>query len=174
LKEGKDPLTFPQNFKDSIMHDECPHCGNKHTNERDCTPDDKNIMSQLKALAESGVDVEDKLDEVIEYYRKQNPIRVTKPRLSRLLDLHERCIRVQTRLLNWLLIHNEDKTRLRISTLWTRIYNIEDAIEKRDKLYDELIFAVGKIYPNETRHETALRYIREAEKDTNQTGAVTS
>jgi hypothetical protein len=130
-----------------IMHDECPHCGNKHTDDRECTPDDKHIMLQHN---------------------------MRKTRLLRLLDLHERCIRVQTRLLNWLLIHNEDKTRLRISTLWTRIYNIEDAIEKRDKLYDELIFAVGKIYPNETRHETALRYIREAEKDTNQTGAVTS
>jgi hypothetical protein len=135
-----------------IMHDECPHCGNKHTDDRECTPDDKHIMLNAATLRYN----------------------MRKTRLLRLLDLHERCIRVQTRLLNWLLIHNEDKTRLRISTLWTRIYNIEDAIEKRDKLYDELIFAVGKIYPNETRHETALRYIREAEKDTNQTGAVTS
>jgi hypothetical protein len=29
--------------------------------------------------------------------------------------------------------------------------------------YNELIFAVGKKFPNETRHETALRYIRERE-----------
>jgi hypothetical protein len=30
--------------------------------------------------------------------------------------------------------------------------------------YDELIFAVGKKYPSETRHETALRYIQQAER----------
>ncbi len=30
--------------------------------------------------------------------------------------------------------------------------------------YYELIFWVGKIYPGESRHETALRYIKEAEK----------
>ena len=29
--------------------------------------------------------------------------------------------------------------------------------------YDELLFAVGMKHPNETRHETALRYIRQAE-----------
>jgi hypothetical protein len=33
------------------------------------------------------------------------------------------------------------------------------ALEK----YDELIMAVVNKYPNETRHETALRYIRERE-----------
>jgi hypothetical protein len=30
-------------------------------------------------------------------------------------------------------------------------------------LYHELLYAVGNLYPNETRHETALRYIRKAE-----------
>ena len=29
--------------------------------------------------------------------------------------------------------------------------------------YNELLYAVGIKWPNETRHETALRYIREAE-----------
>ena len=33
--------------------------------------------------------------------------------------------------------------------------------------YQELIYAVGKKYPNETRHETALRYIRQAEQVSN-------
>ena len=33
-----------------------------------------------------------------------------------------------------------------------------------DKKYHELIFAVGNCYSGESRHETALRYIREAEK----------
>lgn len=30
-------------------------------------------------------------------------------------------------------------------------------------LYTELLYAVEKKFPNETRHETALRYIRERE-----------
>ena len=33
--------------------------------------------------------------------------------------------------------------------------------------YNELLFAVGNKYPNETRHETALRYIRAAENSAN-------
>jgi hypothetical protein len=31
----------------------------------------------------------------------------------------------------------------------------------------ELLYAVGKKYPDETRHETALRYIRQAEAPQN-------
>ena len=33
----------------------------------------------------------------------------------------------------------------------------------KDELYNELLFAVGNKYPNETRHQTALRYIKDAE-----------
>ncbi len=33
--------------------------------------------------------------------------------------------------------------------------------------YNELLMAVGKKYPSETRHETALRYITEAEQQGN-------
>ena len=33
-----------------------------------------------------------------------------------------------------------------------------------DSLYDELLYSVANVFPNETRHETALRYIRNAEK----------
>jgi hypothetical protein len=47
------------------------------------------------------------------------------------------------------------------------IRSLELAARRKDaedaKLYLELIYAVGKIYPNETRHQTALRYIQEAE-----------
>ena len=32
-----------------------------------------------------------------------------------------------------------------------------------DDLYYELLFAVGNKYPDETRHQTALRYIKQAE-----------
>jgi uncharacterized coiled-coil DUF342 family protein len=35
-----------------------------------------------------------------------------------------------------------------------------DALQQR---YDELILAVARMYPNESRHETALRYIQRAE-----------
>lgn len=31
--------------------------------------------------------------------------------------------------------------------------------------YNELIMAVARIFPGESRHETALRYIQEAERD---------
>ena len=30
-------------------------------------------------------------------------------------------------------------------------------------LYNELLFAVARVHPNETRHQTALRYIQQAE-----------
>lgn len=36
-------------------------------------------------------------------------------------------------------------------------------IERLSALYYELLFAVCKKYPGETRHQTALRYIRQAE-----------
>jgi hypothetical protein len=35
--------------------------------------------------------------------------------------------------------------------------------KRAEAKYDELILAVGKKYPDESRHETALRYIRQAE-----------
>ncbi len=36
-----------------------------------------------------------------------------------------------------------------------------------EKLYNELLYAVERKFPNETRHQTALRYIQEAEKYSN-------
>lgn len=38
---------------------------------------------------------------------------------------------------------------------------------ERLKLYDELIYAVGSKDPGESRHQTALRYIRQAETPSN-------
>lgn len=40
-----------------------------------------------------------------------------------------------------------------------------------EDMYNELIYAVGRKYPNECRHETALRYIREAEQEDNSTAS---
>lgn len=57
----------------------------------------------------------------------------------------------------------------------------DDEIREADRLraeldaarekYSELIMAVGRKYPGETRHETALRYIRTAEIVANSVGA---
>jgi hypothetical protein len=44
-----------------------------------------------------------------------------------------------------------------------RVYELEADAER----YNELIMAVENKYPGETRHETALRYIREAETSNN-------
>ena len=43
----------------------------------------------------------------------------------------------------------------------TKLVQKDDSVLQ--KRYDELIYAVGKKWPNENRHETALRYIRKAE-----------
>ena len=42
-------------------------------------------------------------------------------------------------------------------------------MEERDykKLYYELLYAVGNKWPDETRHQTALRYIQNAERGSN-------
>jgi len=41
--------------------------------------------------------------------------------------------------------------------------HVESAMDAHQKKYQELIFAVAQKFPNETRHETALRYINERE-----------
>ncbi len=38
-----------------------------------------------------------------------------------------------------------------------------DGLEETSKLYSELLYGVSNKYPDETRHETALRYIIERE-----------
>ena len=43
-------------------------------------------------------------------------------------------------------------------------YTSTEDVKDVSKLYWELIYAVGIKHPNETRHETALRYIRDAER----------
>ena len=40
----------------------------------------------------------------------------------------------------------------------------------RDK-YNELIMAVGRKFPNESRHSTALRYVQETERRANEGGS---
>ena len=43
---------------------------------------------------------------------------------------------------------------------------MEDRIKELEGLYHELIFAVAKKFEGESRHETALRYIHQAERNT--------
>jgi hypothetical protein len=45
------------------------------------------------------------------------------------------------------------------------------ALSTTDDLYHQLLYAVGRKYPGETRHETALRYIRQAEEAHESEGA---
>jgi len=44
----------------------------------------------------------------------------------------------------------------------------QDTLEEVIKKYNELIFAVGNKHDGETRHQTALRYIKQAEDTSNQ------
>ena len=37
----------------------------------------------------------------------------------------------------------------------------------KEQLYHELLYQVGMKYPNESRHETALRYLKRAEQQAN-------
>ena len=46
--------------------------------------------------------------------------------------------------------------------------------KKEINQYNELLLAVETKCPNETRHETALRYIREAEKGSQDSHCLTS
>jgi hypothetical protein len=62
-------------------------------------------------------------------------------------------------LLAWKLI---DEGRQKLAALSA---TNSEAVSELEKRYHELLFAVGKKYEGEDRHETALRYIREREAD---------
>ena len=53
-----------------------------------------------------------------------------------------------------------DQLYLEISQITTAKTQKELILQMK---YDELIFAVGSKFPGETRHETALKYIKAAE-----------
>lgn len=64
----------------------------------------------------------------------------------------------------------EDKALPVFTEAHTKIMHHDAALRVRvaelEKQYQELLYAVGSKYPDETRHETALRYIRESERRT--------
>jgi len=49
---------------------------------------------------------------------------------------------------------------------------VKEKSKKLDERYQELIMSVERKFPNETRHETALRYIKEAESHSGNTCSV--
>jgi hypothetical protein len=51
-----------------------------------------------------------------------------------------------------------------IDRLFLELSQFTRARTKDELKYDELIYQVQRCFPNESRHETALRYIKEAEK----------
>ena len=59
-------------------------------------------------------------------------------------------------------IKNRTKAKKPIADL--DIFFLLSEIDRLKKLYNELIFAVGNKYPDETRHQTALRYILSCEQ----------
>ena len=48
---------------------------------------------------------------------------------------------------------------------------LKSELEKACDKYDELLMAVKRTFPGETRHQTALRYIQEAERHQPRTAA---
>lgn len=48
----------------------------------------------------------------------------------------------------------------------TRVGELFDKVEELEKKYSELLYAVENKYPNENRHETALRYIKQMQSGT--------
>ena len=47
----------------------------------------------------------------------------------------------------------------------------QDELERIKAKYYELIYAVERKFPNESRHETALKYIKQAENSKTQTAS---
>ena len=43
---------------------------------------------------------------------------------------------------------------------YVRYSECKDELDKLQTKYQEIIYSVGQKHPNETRHETAVRYIR--------------
>jgi len=65
---------------------------------------------------------------------------------------------------------NDNPLLITIGQQADEITRLKDEVKK----YHELIMEVANKYPGETRHETALRYIRNAEKVDTQASATRS
>ncbi len=56
-----------------------------------------------------------------------------------------------------------DLLKIATSALVEKLECMRNERDEARKMYNELIFAVGMKHPSESRHETAKRYIRNAE-----------
>jgi len=101
-----------------------------------------------------------------------------------------RASRTQTRRLRWIeararcaveggqdwrdldLPASADSQSKRILNLLAQRDELQQALAAAEGKYHELIMAVARKFPNETRHETALRYIRQAEQQATEPGVV--
>lgn len=57
----------------------------------------------------------------------------------------------------------EDGDYANISGVIAALLWAAQEIERKDRLYNELLYAVASKFPDESRHQTALRYIKSAE-----------
>ena len=64
-----------------------------------------------------------------------------------------------------------DSTPIRDGITYGFVRSASEEIERLRRLYEELLSAVIYKSPGETRHQTALRYIQQAESTRNQTQA---
>ncbi len=58
---------------------------------------------------------------------------------------------------------NLSEVKEQFKRLTAKLDEVREAKIKAESLHNELLYAVERVWPGETRHETALRYIREAE-----------
>ena len=64
-----------------------------------------------------------------------------------------------------------DRAAKQISGLVAREIEREDKVQRLEKDYNDLIYQVATKFPNESRHETAKRYIQQAENRPSQCSA---
>jgi len=60
-------------------------------------------------------------------------------------------------------LKTENELIQELSNAWAMAYAEHAALLDLRRMYDQLLYAVGREYPGEGRHDTALRYIRERE-----------
>lgn len=58
---------------------------------------------------------------------------------------------------------NLSEVKEQFKRLTAKLDEVREAKIKAENLHNELLYAVVRVFPGESRHETALRYIREAE-----------
>lgn len=72
------------------------------------------------------------------------------------------------------LLSDLNNDREQVSELFDAVVTQRDNAEmecaRLRTLYTELLYAVSRVHPNQNRHQTALRYIQRAERQSNESG----